>query len=294
MLRRLKDEFVQYLTKEKCCSKRTIETYAEKVDRLIQFMERKSLAFNSFNEDQWIEFVKELKPTNSESSIALYFHTTKHLMRFLAREGHIKASFMKGMSSPRVSRQIPTVLTQAEVEAMINQCLDDRECAIIEMLYSTGIRTSELCQLNMVDLSKDGCLRVNGKGGKCRIIPVGSKAIKALTDYIYRQKKDGYLKNQTSDAMFLGIRKRISRETVYRTVKDLARRAGVTKTVSIHTMRHTFATHMVDNSCDLRVLQELMGHSSISTTGQYLHVSTAKLSEDFKKAHKEILDARRV
>ena len=203
--------------------------------------------------------------------------------RFLKKEGAIKADPTLLLQGGKIWQKIPTVLTKEEIKELVlahppTDFANKLALAIILLLYASGLRVSELCSLDITDVAEDN-LRVVGKGGKERIVPVAKAAIIAIDDYLS-------MREDKEKALFVSKKlKRLQRNDVFLIIKEGGRRASIQKSISPHSLRHSFATHMVENKADLRVIQELMGHSDIATTERYLHISKGHLKQSFDAFH---------
>jgi integrase/recombinase XerD len=188
---------------------------------------------------------------------------------------------MEYWASPKITLLLPTVLSVDEVDLMLNSATTLIDKSILEFLYATGIRVSELCYLNYRDVD-NSLVRVMGKGGKERILPVAKRTIDTLNLYMETLK----VSERENPPLFINSRgKRITRQFVWQIVKQHALNAGIEKNVSPHTLRHSYATHLLENGADLRIIQDLLGHSNIHTTDRYTHVSKKHLKEAFLKFH---------
>jgi integrase/recombinase XerD len=209
----------------------------------------------------------------------------KVFFRYLKREGMIPQDPTLHLDTPKLWQLIPEVLSCEEVERLLaapdqESPVGARDRAILEVLYASGLRVSEVCSLNIQDLD-DTTLRVKGKGGKERVVPIAEVAVKAVDDYLTRFRGE-----QEEEALFLNERgKRMDRQLVWKQIKFYAKKAGIDKRISPHTLRHSFATHLLDNGADLRVIQEMLGHASIATTDRYTHVSQHHLKSAFDAFH---------
>jgi integrase/recombinase XerC len=255
------------------------EVEIEKVDRIII---RKYLSY--------------LHRKNKKSSIARKISTLRSFFKYLVREQMISSNPAKSVSSPKVEKTLPTTLTVDEAFRLMEspQSIPEkpspegsrekslRDQAILELLYSSGLRVSELVGLNSNQLDLDlGIVRVMGKGRKERIVPVGGKAIKVLKTYL---EERGRVEGE--EPIFINSRGgRLTARSVGRLIKKYSRHSGIFRRVSPHSLRHTFATHLLDAGADIREIQEMLGHSSLSTTQRYTHVSMGKLMEVYDKAH---------
>lgn len=286
----LLDEFVCYLKSEKGASPHTIEAYANDTSRFVQFLQNHQVnTFTEVTRDHILSYLTELKNQSyASSSISRKLISIKVLFRFLKREDYLTVNIALTMDSPKLWQLIPEVLSAAEIERLLAQPdpsheIGARDRAIVEVLYACGLRVSELCSLNLYSV-EDDYVKVMGKGRKERVVPIGRKAIEAIDYYLgnYRDRYD----SENEKALFVGPKgKRIDRLTVWKRIKTYATTAGITKNISPHTLRHSFATHLLDNGAELRVIQEMLGHSSIASTDRYTHVSHQRLSEAFTAFH---------
>ena len=239
-------------------------------------------------------FLGFLHKKNSKTSIARKIATLNSFFKFLIKEGFANSNPVQAISAPKPEKVIPTFLSVDEIFSLINQpdkekMLSCRDRAILELMYSCGLRVSELVGLNLEDLDLGlGSLKVKGKGGKERMVPVGSKALEALKDYLsVRGKLESKKKTPgSSNAIFLNHRgERLTARSIARMIEKYTRFLTVFRPVHPHAIRHTFATHMLDAGADLRAIQELLGHSSLSTTQKYTHVGIDRLMEVYDQAH---------
>jgi integrase/recombinase XerD len=289
-----KENFLSHLSVEKGASKNTLSAYRRDLDAFEEFLAtEKNLSLENANSDNVSEYVASLRSHGlRESSIARKLVAIRSLYRFRSRESGI-VDIGKEISVPRIPKRLPKALTVSEIARLIDANSNDgngiRDRALIELLYSSGSRISELIALNINDISthEEGVstLLVRGKGGKDRLIPIGSFAKKALEDYVVRVRPELAAK-KSSPALFLNRQGgRLSRQSAWKIVLDAARRAGIESVVSPHALRHSFATHLIDGGADIRVVQELLGHSSVTTTQIYTLVTIDKLRESFASAH---------
>lgn len=279
------NDFFSYLGSEKGLAKNTLEAYRRDIDMMIRFMNGKGI--DAIEEGDIIAFLGELKAKEyATSSICRAMAAVKLFFRFLKREGVIAKDVAMTLDSPKMWQLIPEVLTVAEVDELLKapdgeSMVGVRDRAIFQVIYASGLRVSEVCGLNFQDVN-DQFVRVKGKGGKERIVPIAKRAVDAVDEYLksYRQHADG------EEALFVSDKgKRIDRVTVWKRIKFYAKAAGIKKEISPHTLRHSFATHLLENGADLRVIQEMLGHSNISTTDRYTHISQKHLTEAFEAFH---------
>ena len=212
----------------------------------------------------------------------------KVFVRFLFREGVLTHDFSPSFEAPKLWQLIPEILTQTEVEHLLQApdpktFIGSRDRAILEVFYASGLRVSELCGLTINSVG-DSSIRVIGKGNKERIVPVGKPAVSAV-DHFLLNYRDQFDPKQVK-ALFVSNRGNpIDRITVWRRIKHYAKKVGIQKNIFPHTLRHSFATHLLDNGADLRVIQEMLGHESIATTDRYTHVSQSQLRKKFFAHH---------
>lgn len=273
------ERFRQYLILEKSLSEKTAEAYLHDVGLLNEFLGEKKLENVEVADLQ--DFAKHLQKDQEvkATSQARILSGVRAFYRFLVLEGTLETNPAQLIDTPKLARKLPTVLSVPEVEAIIN-AVDlslpegHRNRAMIEVLYSCGLRVSELVTLQLSCLFFDeGYIRVIGKGNKERIVPIGSTAQKAIRLYVEGYRMSLKIKKGDADIVFLNRRGgRLSRVMVFHIVKELAEKAGITKEISPHTFRHSFATHLVEGGADLRAVQEMLGHESITTTEIYTHL----------------------
>ncbi len=283
----------QYLKLEKSFSPNTVEAYKRDLDKFLDFIREENLSpfdvqltdFQSFSSSL---YAIDIHPT----SIYRILMGVKSFYRFLVMSGELDTDPMELLDYPKKPQHLPDVLSVEEVD-LIESCIDlsqtegQRNKAIIETLFSCGLRVSELCNLKLSDLYLDeGFIRVTGKGSKQRLVPISPKAIKELRFYFIDRNavcvKEGY-----EDYVFVSKarKKNLSRIMVFHLVKELVEKAGIKKTVSPHTFRHSFATSLLEGGANLRAIQAMLGHESISTTEMYMHIDTSHLREELLTHH---------
>lgn len=280
-------DFLLYIASEKGLSINTIEAYERDILAFIDYLH--SLKISEFclvNAENIVGFLAKKKDEGyASASICRALIALKVLFRFLKREQLTPANVALYLDTPKLWQLIPEYLTQSEIERLLMQPATDtlkgaRDSAILEVLYSCGLRVSELCTLKIFDVD-DTYVRVMGKGSKERLVPIGSKAIEAIDRYLaYPREKDAL------EYLFLTrTGKQVDRIMVWKIVKEYARQAKISKNISPHTLRHSFATHLLDNGADLRIIQDMLGHAHIKSTDRYTHVSRSHLTEAFMKFH---------
>lgn len=291
-MQKLRRRYYQYLKLEKGFSDNTIEAYMRDLDKFLSFLEDEHIDPHSVDLDTFHRFSAAIidigiHPT-SLSRILAGVHS---FYTFMVLTGELESDPMELLEFPKKPQHLPDVLSVAEVDAIeseIDLSLPEgqRNKAIIEVLFSCGLRVSELCTLKLSDLYLDeGFIRVNGKGSKQRLVPISDKAVKELRLYFIDRNtidiKPGY-----EDFVFISKRKKnISRIMVFHFLKELVEKAGIHKTVSPHTLRHSFATSLLEGGANLRAIQAMLGHESIGTTEIYLHTDTTRLRDEIMEHH---------
>jgi len=287
------DEFMNYLSVERGLAKNTLLAYRRDLTKYIDYLSQKSIKTASqVNREHVSNFMFDLKKRDmSATTICRNLAAVKMFHRFLVRENLSHEDPTTLVDTPKLWQRIPAVLTQAEVESMIaaasgKKAQQVRDQAILEIFYASGLRVSELSDLKTTSIDYDvGFVRAVGKGSKERIIPLGKKAREALQRYLLKARSR-LLKNQANDVLFLSrLGKKISRQSLWAVIKFYARKAKIKKTIKPHTLRHTFATHLLEHGADLRSVQEMMGHADIATTQIYTHVDKERLKSVHKQFH---------
>ena len=296
-------QFIHYLSVEKNASPHTCRCYRKDLEGFEDFLKNSGMYVTPSGEVEVgkadriaiRKYLSFLHRKNRKSSIARKLSTLRSFFKYLVREQIVPSNPAKGVSTPKVEKTLPTTLTVDETFRLMEspKGLPEkssggpmekglRDHAILELLYSSGLRVSELVGLNSNQLDLElGVVRVMGKGRKERIVPVGMKAIDALKVYLERR---GRLKEE--EPIFVNSSGgRLTARSVGRLIKKYTRHSGIFRKVSPHSLRHTFATHLLDAGADIREIQEMLGHSSLSTTQRYTHVSMGKLMEVYDKAH---------
>jgi len=287
------DEFMNYLSVERGLAKNTLLAYRRDLTKYIDYLSQKSIKTASqVNREHVSNFMFDLKKRDmSATTICRNLAAVKMFHRFLVRENLSHEDPTTLVDTPKLWQRIPAVLTQAEVESMIaaasgKKAQQVRDQAILEIFYASGLRVSELSDLKTTSIDYDvGFVRAVGKGSKERIIPLGKKAREALQRYLLKARSR-LLKNQANDVLFLSrLGKKISRQSLWAVIKFYARKAKIKKTIKPHTLRHTFATHLLEHGADLRSVQEMLGHADIATTQIYTHVDKERLKSVHKQFH---------
>ncbi len=290
------ERFRQYISIEKNLSLHTQRNYLSDLYQFKDFLEREYPKTGIETIDNMIirSYLGSLYKKNRKSSIARKLASLRTFFKFLLRAGILKENPASIVSTPRLEKHVPSFLTIDEMFALLNipdetKLAGIRDKAILEILYSSGLRVSELVEMNEDDLDLNlGIIKVMGKGKKERIVPIGSKAIEALNNYLNSKKRLSKhpLPSSLNPPLLLNQRGgRLTTRSVARIINRYIEQCGLLKNISPHSLRHTFATHMLDAGADLRAIQELLGHVSLSTTQKYTHVSISKLMEVYDNAH---------
>jgi len=284
--------FLNYLRVEKGLAHNSVLSYARDLDKFARFAEKEERGTNQFDAVSIRRFVVTLDRAGLQSrSIARHIVTLRQFFRYLQREGRIAANPTEHLESPRTWKMLPKHLSLDEVQALLgapdsSTARGVRDRAILEMLYGTGLRVSELIALRLSDVHREeGVVRALGKGNKQRIVPLGKLGIAALEQYL-AGARGSLLGSRQSAWMFVSRRgARLTRQSIWRLLGSYGQQAGIQKRVTPHLLRHSFATHMLARGADLRSLQMMLGHADISTTQIYAHVVAARLQEIYQQHH---------
>lgn len=287
MLRELED-FSDYLKAEKGLSKNTCMAYERDIVFFQRYLFEKQIeTFVAVTSDEIVDYLSLLKAKGyATASLSRILISIKVLYRFLKREKLISHNIASYLQTPKLWQLIPEVLSSQEVEMLLlspssSSFLDVRDKAIIEILYGSGLRASELCTLKLSSI-EESFVRVMGKGSKERLVPIGRMAEQALTQYLQKRSE----RNCSHEYLFVSQRnQRLDRTAVWRRIKYHAKKAHIKRRFSPHNLRHSFATHLLDNGADLRVIQEMLGHANISSTDRYTHISQSRLQNAFDAFH---------
>ena len=302
-LSRAIDGFETHVADERRFSPRTVLAYRSDLDRFADFWEKEfanesavktplskidTLAVRSY-----LAHLHRAKLSNR--SLARHLSTLRSFFRWACREGHIEKSPAKGLPAPRVPKTLPRAMTLPDTERLLDGgeeegVIPERERALFELLYATGLRVSEAAGLDMDDVDfSERLVRVTGKGSRERIVPFGEAAADALRAYLPSRaalRHQANDENEPGDPLFVNARGgRLTSRSMARLLKRRLRAAGLPEEISPHALRHTFATHLLQAGADLRAIQELLGHASLSTTQKYTHLDAARLREVYRNAH---------
>ena len=280
-------EYLRYLDLQRGASRHTLRGYATDLAEFRAFLSREGIADVSQADARtvraWLAGLHERKL--AKSSIARKLATVRSCFKYLARVGRVEMNPARQVRSPRLPKRLPSFLPKDESKDLLDATAERSEAglrdhALLELLYATGLRVAECCGLDLEDVDRrGGAVRVMGKGGKERAVPAGDAALEAIDAWLL-------VRGEGRGPLFTNARGgRLGTRSVHRIVKRRARAAGIDRRVTPHTLRHTFATHMLGEGADLRLIQELLGHSRLTTTQRYTHVSPEHLMKVYDSAH---------
>lgn len=290
----LVEEFLDYLLVERGLSENTITAYRSDLYKYVGYLEKnkRRLHIDEVDKQDIRDYMMTQKSKGlSANSISRSLVAIKVLHRFLLREKYLKSDATSVLDSPKLWKRLPETLSLSEVEQILKKpnlrnWLGIRDKAALELMYATGVRVSELVNLEIGNLNLEiGFIRCIGKGNKERIVPVGKEAQSALRRYIDKVRPK-LLKESSPTPLFLSrLGKKISRQSFWKMIKRYTRLAGIKKDIAPHTLRHSFATHLLERGADLRIVQEMLGHADISTTQIYTHINKERLKSIHHQYH---------
>lgn len=285
-------KYRQYLKLEKGLSENTVQAYLTDLDKLMAYLTLEGIDYTEVTLEHLEHFSAGLHDIGIHPrSQARILSGIRSFYQFLLLEDYIEQDPCELLESPQIGKHLPDVLTVEEIDALIGQ-IDrstregQRNCAILETLYSCGLRVSELCNLKISDLYLDeGFIKVEGKGNKQRLVPISPRAVSELKNY-FLDREQGLIKPGYEDFVFISrFGKNISRIMVFHIIKELAAAIGLKKSISPHTFRHSFATHLLEGGANLRAIQCMLGHESIGTTEIYMHIDRTLLRQEIIEHH---------
>lgn len=284
--------FLNHLLIEKGLSDNTVASYGHDLASFLQFLTaRKISSLQEVKKADVVDYLLELKNRGiGARTHARHLVSIRQLYRFLMLEGRLESDPTLNISFPKTWRKLPNVLSYSQVEALLAQpdetTLGIRDKAMLELLYATGLRVSELINLTVKDVNlESGFLICQGKGSKERLVPIGTSARESISKYCATARGQ-LLGDRRTDLLFVNcFGRKLSRQGFWKILKEYAKRAGIQQTITPHTLRHSFATHLLENGADLRSVQAMLGHASISTTQIYTHVTMDKIKELYFKYH---------
>lgn len=274
-------DFLEYLKYERRVSVNTVDSYGENLLLLKNYTNKDLISLKKEDIKDFLDNVEATARTKAH-----YLTVFNSFYKYLVFMDKIKSNPCDGIKAPKLEKKLPTYLTNEEIAKLFNirltKPVDYRNKAILEVMYATGARISEVINLELNQIDFEECIiRVVGKGKKERIIPLDDVAIEALDNYI-NNYRPFLIKNETCNYVFLNKNgEKISRQMIFKKLKNLANKAGITKEISPHTLRHSFASNLLNNGADLRVIQELLGHENLETTEIYSHLQNKKIKDDY-------------
>jgi len=287
-------EYQNYLKLERGLSKNTIDNYTFDVEKLVLFLTQKEINISPIHITEEIiqQFIYEMASQVNPRSQSRLISGLKSFFNYLIFEDYRNDTPLELIEVPKTGRKLPDTLTTREIDLLI-QAIDlstpegERNKAMLETLYSCGLRVSELISLKISDLFfEEGFIKITGKGNKQRFVPLGKSTIKMVTSYVNQVRVHLSIQKNFEDTLFLNRRGRqLTRAMVFTIIKNLAIKINLNKTISPHTFRHSFATHLLENGADLRSIQLMLGHESITTTEVYMHLDRKFLSEVLNNYH---------
>lgn len=288
------DEYLGILKLEKNLSVNTVSAYGNDISALLNFFDQENISdFSNVKQTHFISFFKLLSKLGLSGKSARRYHSSlKGFFSYLFKSNYILKNPFEKISAPKLSKSLPAVLSFNEIELIlsqpeINEKLGLRDKAMLETFYACGLRVSELINLHISDLFfKEEVIRVFGKGSKERIVPIGSSAVKWIRKYLKKSRILIEKKNKSENYLFLNAHgNKLSRMGIWKIVKRYTLDAGIKKEMHPHTFRHSFATHLLEGGADLRAVQEMLGHSDISTTQIYTHIDRDYIKQVHKDYH---------
>ena len=283
--------FSTYLRIERSLSTNTVESYSNDLNKLADFLTSKSISATKVRLNDLKDFITSISEILSETSQSRIISAIKSFYKFLLIENLIQTDPSENLVSPKIGRKLPNVLTIEEINLIINSVESNnvgiRNKAIIEIIYGCGLRVSELTNLLLSNLFlKQGYIKIVGKGNKERLSPIGSLAIDSLNDFLTNVRPGLKINNKFSDHVFINNRgTSLSRSMIFKMIKKYTLKANIDKDISPHSLRHSFATHLVEGGANLRAVQEILGHSSITTTEIYTHLDSDYLRSNLVEYH---------
>lgn len=287
------DLFIDYLKIEKGLSVNTIESYSQDLQKFLAFIHSHNIkAMDDIKRESIILYVEKLyKSKLSSSSISRNLVTIRSFFKFLESENIVKEDITEGLESPKKWKRLPEILSQEEIKKLLNtpsakSILGKRDRAILEILYGTGCRVSEVVNLKFSNLNlENSFIRILGKGNKERVVPIGAISKRILTNYL-EDGRDKIKGARGSDFLFLNRSAgRVTRQGIWKMLRKYLKKAKIVKEVTPHTLRHSFASHLLQNGADLRIVQAMLGHADISTTQIYTHINIEQLKKNYEKFH---------
>ena len=283
--------FFDFLENDKKLSENTLQSYRRDLKQFKRFLEACELRYDRVKEEDIKDYIKELQENGKKaSSISRCIASIRSFYQFVLKRKKIKVDPTANVQSPKIEKRVPSVLTAKEVELLLDQPKDidlkgTRDKAMLEFAYATGMRVTEIISLNIDDVNlEEGYVNCT-TGNKQRTIPLGNMALKALKEYI-EEARDILIKDEEQNALFVNVNGgRLTRQGFWKIIKYYKEQAHITKDITPHVLRHSFATHLLQNGADLKAIQTMLGHSDISSTQVYMQFQNGGLKDIYKKAH---------
>ena len=283
--------FFNFLENDKKLSKNTLESYKRDLKQFREYLEEHGIHYNRVKEEDVQNYIQELQDKGKKpSSISRCIASIRSFFQFILKNKKIKVDPTANIQSPKIEKRTPNVLTSKEVELLLKQpdtvdLKGVRDKAMLEFAYATGMRVTEIISLNIDDVNLEEAYVICKSGNKQRIIPLGSMSLKALKAYI-EEARGVLIKSEDEKALFVNINGgRLTRQGFWKIIKYYKEQAHITKDITPHVLRHSFATHLLQNGADLRAIQTMLGHSDISSTQVYMQFQDEGLRDIYKKAH---------
>ena len=283
--------FFDFLENEKKLSNNTLQSYKRDLKQFRQYLEYREVHYNRIDEDIIKDYIKDLEEEGKKpSTISRCIASIRSFYQYSVKKGKVKKDPTEKIQSPKIEKRIPSVLTAKEVELLLEQPKDvdlkgKRDKAMLEFAYATGMRVTEIISLDIDDINLEEGFVTCHHGGKQRNIPLGKIALKAVQEYI-EEARDILIKDEKETALFVNINgKRLTRQGFWKIIKYYKEQAHISKDITPHVLRHSFATHLLQNGADLKAIQSMLGHSDISSTQVYMQFQDDGLKNIYRKAH---------
>lgn len=283
--------FFNFLENDKKLSENTLQSYKRDLKQFRRYLEACGLSYNRVKEDDMKDYIKELQENGKKpSSISRCIASIRSFYQFVLKNKKVKVDPTTNIQSPKIEKRVPSVLTSKEVELLLEQPKDidlkgTRDKAMLEFAYATGMRVTEIISLNIEDVNLEEGYVTCKKGSKQRNIPLGTMSLNALKEYI-EEARDVLIKSEEEQALFVNINgSRLTRQGFWKIIKYYKEQAHITKDITPHVLRHSFATHLLQNGADLKAIQTMLGHSDISSTQIYMQFQDEGIKDIYRKAH---------
>ena len=286
------DQFIDFLEVERGVSLNTIQSYRRDIEKFMRYAQSKKKDISSISREELMNFLMQLKKDGlAATSIARNLASLKTFWKFLTMERIVPENVAAVIETPKTWKTIPDVLNRQEVEKLLGApsrkgLTGARDKAILELMYATGLRVSEVKDLKKANVNLEaGFVKCSGKGGKERVVPLGRVAKEAIERYVATSRKKLLGKKEDEHLFLSRLGKKLSRQSIWKIIQKYAKKAGIKKHITPHTLRHSFATHLLEGGAELRGVQEMLGHADISTTQIYTHINKDKLKKVHDKYH---------